>query len=76
MQVTTYINNADGFYRNNFYIYLKILKLWDFIVVVVLVVFVVGRFLSRFHHQLCSLLAMDKIRSFWPNEKATLQMAL
>lgn len=59
---------ADGFFRNNFYIYLKIFKLWDFVFVVVVVVFVVGH-LSILSHQFCSLLAMDKIGSFWPIKK-------
>lgn len=57
---------ADGFLRSNFYIYLRRFKLWDFVFV-----FVVGH-LSIFSHQFCSLLAMDKIGSFWPIKKISL----
>lgn len=65
--------HEDGFFfffRNNFYIYLKVFKLWDFVVVVVIVLVVVH--LSIFSLLFCSLLAMDKTRSFWPIKKRQL----
>lgn len=54
---------ADGFFRNNFYIYLKILNYG--ILFLFFFVTVVG-------HQFCSLLAMDKIGSFRPLKKRNL----
>lgn len=57
---------ADGFFRNDFYIYLKILNYGIFVFV-----FVVSH-LSIISYQFCSLLAMDKIGSFRPLKKINL----